>query len=72
MNERPNEERDPAIEATRPTEHEREVAEHEDDRPGASRDTTTVDPRMGSATRPSAEEDLAADRGRDPRDEDAP
>ena len=64
MNERPFEdeaERDPAIEATRPTAHEREVAEHEvgadPDRPAGGND-----PRIEAGAHQDSEEDLAADR----------
>jgi hypothetical protein len=47
------------------TEHEEEVAEHEEG--GGPNADEAVDPRMTGDSRPTAEEDLAADRR--PRDE---
>lgn len=69
MNERAPDNGDPGTEATQPTPHEREVAQYEEEGTGGRlpSDDATLDP----ARRPTAEEDLAADRrGADDEEED--
>jgi hypothetical protein len=44
------------------TEHEEEVAEHEET--GGPGSDAAIDPRMAGESRPTAEEDLAAERSR--------
>ena len=70
MGSRPMDDRDRIDVDTSPTEHERDVAEEESntgERPQGHDGWS--DPSIGTADRPSAEDDLAADMGVDPDEE---